>query len=342
MPHRAYDLVIKWDIESASSISGRTFSQIYSEIEYHAKHRCYQYLPTLSAQFPEYLLRLSKWLDNVPFDEDKRALMEFALEILFFGREEFEQLYQAAFQGPITQWVIEELDLRFDDKDFETKLRTELHERTWYCPITDSMQISDFHHTNGIGGIDYRPPFRSLAKFGDSNKIVSFMQKHHLTDRPSPLRRIVLLEDFVGIGTQIEDAINFAAGLSYDVSVLLVPLIICPVGSTRAANIVRPLKNAAYSPIVELDPEFFINHTTSPTSRTLQKAIKDIAIRVYNQVIGDGAEAPRPYSPFGFPPSDGTGATVVMYSNTPANTLPLIQHESSSWNALFPRSARIR
>ncbi len=342
MPHRAYDLVIKWDTESASSFSGRTYSQIYSKIEYYAKYRYYQYLPTVSAQFPEYLLRLNKWLDNVPSDEDKRTLMEFVPEIIFFGREEFEQLYQATFQGPITQWVIEELGLRFDDEDFESKLSMELHERTWYCPITDSMQISDFHHTNGIGGIDYRPPFRALAKFGDRNKIVSFMQNHRRANRSSPLKRIVLLEDFVGIGTQIEGAVDFAARLSSDISVLLVPLIICPEGSTRADHIVRPLKNAAYSPIVVLDPNSFINHTTSPQPRTLQKAIKDLAISVYNQVVGDGANAPRPYSPFGFPCPYGTGATVVMYSNTPANTLPLIQHESSSWNALFPRSARIR
>jgi len=41
--------------------------------------------------------------------------------------------------------------------------------------------------------------------------------------------------------------------------------------------------------------------------------------------------------PFGF---KGTGALVVMYSNCPNNSLPVLHNESEEWSALFPRIPR--
>jgi hypothetical protein len=82
-----------------------------------------------------------------------------------------------------------------------------------------------------------------------------------------------------------------------------------------------------------------MNTRTNPQPNSLAAKVKALAQQCYAQVLGDNAADPRPYTPFG---CFDTGAVVVLYSNTPANTLPLIQHQSNTWVPLFPRSARVR
>lgn len=339
MSHLAYENVVKWDIEGATSTCGKSFNAIYATLEFLDKTLYHQYVPCLGTQHSDFLTRLRKWIDHVPDDKQKMILIELAQELIFLGRDEFLKLHQAALAGPITRWLIDSLDLRIDDPDLDTIIQDELHEHTWYCPITDSMQISDFHHINHIGGADHRPDFRSLHEFGDAGNVLSYMANHENANRqPAPLRRIVLLEDFVGSGTQL-GAAKFAAELSPDVQVLLVPLIICPAGDEVATRLANTYTNLRYEPLMRLSEDLFINDTQCIENKALCDAVRDLLYCTYALVVGDGAHAPRPYGRYGFA---DTGALLVMYSNTPANTLPVVHHKSSTWAALFPRSARIR
>jgi hypothetical protein len=70
----------------------------------------------------------------------------------------------------------------------------------------------------------------------------------------------------------------------------------------------------------------------------LFKNVRRVAKASYSLVESPGGGAPL-YGAFGF---RDTGSLVVMFSNTPANTLPVIQHESATWTPLFPRTARVR
>jgi len=336
-----YKLVTDWDLSGVEPINGGTFNLIYERLEFFNKRHYHEYVPCSGPEHPDFMIRLSKWINNVEQTEEtkKRLLFEFAPQILFFGKEDFVSLYQAAFRGPITRWIIDELNLRIDDPDIDSKIATELYHHTWYCPITDSMSISDFHHANQIGGVNLRPDFLSLKTFADKQKIVTFMQNHKdATGVNKPLNRIVLLEDFVGSGVQSDTIISFAASLPGDILILFIPLIICPKGAEIIRNKVNKFKNLSYEPIIELGEDLFINNEIGLSGK-IEKNIRDLVNDTYPAVVGNNASRPRPYSPFGF---NKTGATVVMYSNTPANTLPLIQHESNTWHALFPRSARIK
>lgn len=340
----AVKLANEWDNRTdIKRYSDRSFFRIYKTLEFFDHQHYRQYVPTMGSEHQEFMYRFDKWLENVNNDNDRQVLFEFAPQIIFFGRNEFIKLYQTALQGPITRWVIDKLGLALDDPQLQSKINLELTQHTWYCPITDSMPISDFHHSNSIGGIDFRPDFRSLAKFGDLSKVSDFMRNHiDAGEKVRPLKRLVLLEDFVGVGTQITEATNFAASLDTNVEVLLVPLIICPSGSRKARLLETNRPNVSYSPVLELAEDMFLKSDSAPPKNSLESALKDVLIKTYNKVKGDNAASPRPYSAYGFPADDGTGSTIVMYSNTPANTLPIIQHESNTWNALFRRSARIR
>ena len=117
------------------------------------------------------------------------------------------------------------------------------------------------------------------------------------------------------------------------------PLIICPAGAVKARNLANSISNLDFDPVLELKGDQFIKLNMTPDPNNLASLISDLAQRTYTNVKGNDADAPRPYGPLGI---GDTVAQIVMYSNTPANTLPVIQHTSNSWKPLFPRSARIR
>ena len=346
MNETSAEIAGRWDRENHTATSGDSFNELHIRLDFLERLHYRQYLPTVAAVHPGYWTRFHSWLKNVPDEVDQRILFELAVNIAYFGREDFSQLYQSAFRGPIQSWLIEKLGCQLTDPDLEKTLSEELANHTWYCPLTDSMPISDFCHTNNLGGIRFRPDWISLAKFGDRKRILDFMNDRKRKGSPCPLRRIVILEDFVGSGTQmLEDhrsesgksynALTFAASLSATIPVLFVPLIICPVGMDGAQKLKAP--NLETRPVLELKGDEFIDKNAVLNGQ-LPNKVADLARRSYTLVASKNAVNPL-YSPFGF---DDTGAVVVMYSNTPANTLPMIQHYSDQWAPLFPRSARVK
>jgi hypothetical protein len=189
------DIVSRWDLEGHSSTTGEQFNQIHARLVFFQQTHYYQYIPTLGTGHPDFEARLGQWLDNLTSESDKRLLFEVIPHITFFTREDFIKLHQVARDGPIARWIIDILKLQLDDPNLTENVDREIHEHTWFCPISDSMQIGEFHHANNIGGIDFRPDWRSLAQFADRSRVLSFMSNHkdaggHLR----PLRRIVLLD----------------------------------------------------------------------------------------------------------------------------------------------------
>jgi hypothetical protein len=337
------DLVEAWDTSlDAPKTPETTYGEIHKRIIYFYGTHYFQYIPTLSVLYPDFESRLDKWLGSASDDKHKRILFELLPRLPFFSREDFNKLHQAAFEGPILRWIVDEAGLAFDSPDFQSQLENEAHRHTWYCPISDSMQINEFHHINDLGGIDYRPDWRSLARFGDPALVTKFMSDHHDINGAAPLKRIVLLEDFIGSGSQASDTVKFIRLIAQTCPVLVVPLIVCPAGATMWRGIQnRP--QLTFSPVIELKPSDMITSATIQDG-SFEALVAELVQDTYVSVVGNNASAPRPYGPYGFPPpiDEGTGAVVVLYSNTPANTLPFIHHESSSWSPLFPRSARVR
>jgi hypothetical protein len=262
--------------------------------------------------------------------------------LCFFSHEDFLALYRSAFNGPITRWVIEKAGLRFDSPDFSDRLDSELYKRTWYCPITDSMDINEFYHVNHISGVEHRPSFATLAMLdplkGTPNLILLERLQHFLNNpdrygRHRPLRRLVLLEDFVGSGTQMAAAIKWAA-TKLQIPILVVPLIICAPGKIAMDKLIKIYINSvAASPIIHLDASELLgprNKGGSSWPRYLD--MEALALEVSAKM------GPKPA--FGY---KKTGCSVVTYSNTPNNSLPLIHQrtKTGTWSPLFPRASRI-
>jgi hypothetical protein len=293
----------------------------------------------------DFWVRLEKWLDNVPTDDEKQLLFQLLVEILYLGPFEFEELYRCAYQGPIARWLIDTCNINVFAPDGQQKLIAAAEE-TWFCPVTDSFRINAFFHVNNLAaGANLRPDWHSLLKLGDVYKI-----NEYCANPDNKIKRLVLLEDFVGGGSQSLETVRFAATHIRDLKVLFAPLVICPKGIARARQLeiemcARRSGSLRYTAALELPTDAFLTVNQSPYAEPKQ-LITDLRLLIdksYSKVSGGRLPGPKPYDPFGFPSSDPTGGLVVMYSNTPDNTLPLIHWcpSEGTWNPIFPRHSRV-
>lgn len=281
---------------------------------------------------PDFWQRLDKWLNNVAPDQAaEKILFNLIPELFYVGTEELKELYRFAYNGPIARWLIEETGLMLDDPKITEKLYQAACE-TWFCPISDSMRINSFYHVNNLpANWDFRPDWRSMDQFASEEKIRSYCYGR--------IKRLVLIEDFVGGGRQMKDAVAFASKFTDILSVLVVPLIICPKGMTTAASLEKT-QGVRFSPVLSLEQDAFIPRIATLGLPEFVYEVLDLANKTYPKVSNNTPPGKnnKPYFPLGW---DETGGLIVMCSNTPNNTLPLIHWKSDSWEPLFPRHDRI-
>jgi hypothetical protein len=282
---------------------------------------------------PSFWKRLSSWLDNVDDEEDQKLLFQLVPHIFYIGREELNVLYREAYHRVFAQWLIDQVTTDISSKTILHDLNTAVSE-TWFCPLTDSLRINQFYHINDIPGKqDHRPDFRSLRTFGDIQLIKKHIEK-------TGIKRIVLLEDFIGNGGQVSKAVNFAADNLKEVPVLIIPLIICPAGMEQAEKFSALHSNIKIAPVISVPHDYFVHEIETDIELEFFKKVHTLAEKTYSQVsnsdiIDDDID---PYGPFGW---RRTGGLIVMHTNTPNNTLPMLHNKSETWEPLFKRHKRI-
>ena len=343
------EMIEKWKDAASPSDDAKRFNRILDNLRYLDRVKFQPFVPTLYSRHPiSYMDRLHAWLSNRGLSLDQQQdLFEFAYHIAFFSFDDFAGLFQNAFTGPITRWCLSQAGIRLEDKDWHARLDDERFNKTWFCPVTDSLLISVFHHVNAIEGKSRKPAFRELMCFGDQtadahrNKIKIHMAR-------AGYKRIVLLEDFVGTGNQTEETIKWTLE-TLELPVLFCPMIIAPEGAKRYRDLKKDYdikrKKDPGVPSFEIEPIFELSHdcfvfdaisAPSPLLERIRRLAEDVHARLSKtkEECKDGALG---YWNAGSPQK---GATVVKFDNTPNNSLPLIYHSSSNWNCLFPRVAR--
>lgn len=313
-------LVDEWSNQSGDN----RFRFINQYISFIADKLYYDYEPMLGPNF-DFFNRFENWILNCTEDEDKKTLFELVTKIFYIGQKEFFTLYRNAYNTLVGRWLINIGGLNFSDTYIQNQLMTMLLE-TWFCPITDSMRINQFYHINNINnGFDLRPHWKSCEELGDISKIKSYISNNCI-------RNIVLLEDFVGSGSQIESTLRWACTNFKNTNFLFIPLIICPDGDLRLKKMANENANLNYKPALILSNDSFV----FPPSKSLlndesYNKFRELAIKTNEAVMS-------PYGAFGY---KDTGGLIVMYTNTPDNTLPLIHNESINWKPLFKRHSRV-
>ncbi len=323
MTDRLRTLLARWGLHDWAE-GEEALLDLYS-VQYLGRRVWDDYEP---AQFDRFENRLDRWLHNVDDEHDQLTMFRLLERLFFVGRPEFESLCRAAFHGPVTRWLIDQRDIDIADAAAGDRIRTAV-DRTWFCPATDSMRINAFLKVNGLTGKSHRPEWRSLRKFGNVEKIKAYLDAEDV-------QRLVLLEDFVGSGTQMGSVLRFAADNFPDLPVLACPLVVCPKGDEVCNKIAADHATISYEPALRIAAETLIAADPVADEAPLHGQVRDLTLRVKARL---GPTEPDAASKrhHGY---KGTGAVVALYSNCPNNSLPILWDATDVWKPLFPRLKR--
>jgi len=336
------DMVVNWDFGDAEgSIAESKYENILDQLDYHAANEWRVYLPAENPKFdPNYMERLASWIGNVSCEKEKKLLLEYALYISFFSHDDFVALYRTAMDREIMQWVAMRSRTRLDPhgwQSFQDLIDQEIHQYTWFCPVTDSMDINEFYKVNHLTGKGHRPGFSTLQKLaedsGPPNSLLAENVKNYM--QSENIRRIVLLEDMVGSGDQCRDAIRWAVS-NLGKPILFVPLILCPNGaSALQQEECASGGRLSVRPVIELHRGDLLGpERKSEQGWPIADDMENLACQYAPQVSDNGNG-----KAFGF---SETGCSIVTFTNTPDNTIPLIHNKPNhgGWSPLFPRVYR--
>jgi hypothetical protein len=334
------DKLKQW--ENTFSFSGQIdYNAIHRFISFRAKESFNSYYPT-SGSGKDFEARLIGWLNNLDDLSQQSLLFRLVPNIYFFSEEEFKSLYRAAYNDVISNWLI---NIRTDTLNlFDEKLQDKLEEEmthTWFCSITDSMNIASFCHINNIHGNSNRPNWRDFSWFADMNKVKNYINLFEI-------RQIVLLEDFIGSGDQLlkkdkrnnSSIIDCVDYIQNECNFLIAPLIICPKGHSNISKLIeeRNLKNVELEPVVILSDECFINEDRIFNMQAKDENTKNHRQDLFNLLKTINKKIEFKNGSFGY---KNTGSLIVLYTNCPNNTISVIhENKGNEWRPLFPRINR--
>lgn len=320
-------LLLQWErgrpSEAQQVIALRSYYEFLAERLFH------EYEPTKHAMGNarrNFLRRLEAWLSG--FDDKAHAMTAFkSIQYVFFaGTEEYEELYRCAYDEHISRWLMKQQSISLFDEDVEAKVGRELR-KTWICPATDSLRINGFLHVNGIRGHDVRTDWRALSVLGDDAEISDYVRQRRIA-------RLVIVDDFVGGGTQFWGALSYAMKV-FPGEILAVPLICCASGmrSLKRNLLATGRENVTLSPVLTVPDNCMVGEYEidgEPKLFTkLRRAMKFGYEKMGVNVNGDEYGSGR------------LGSLTILYSNCPNNTPPIYGLDAGGrWNPIFRRISR--
>jgi len=271
--------------------------------------------------------RLFDWIMGATTTNDRQTLFEFAMSLLFVGKEDVESLCRTAFEGQITRWIINAADIPIGSSEAGERLQ-EARNETFFGSIA-GMNIGDFCRYNGIHQ-DIRPDFREHALIGDPVSLKKYLKTEGFV-------RIVAVEDYVGTGTQMKKAHSYLKKLS-EFPVLLCPLIVAPEGMNVGTTMANG--NVTFQPVFCISNAASIGKDPTEDEPELVSRLRDLLPRLFDKVRGTDVENHMEdyIGPFGF---KDKGSSLLTYLNCPNNMPPIVHHQSDTWTTpLFRRSER--
>ena len=323
-------LLQRWCLEDAQGEQG--IEELKRDLEFLERELFHEYCVTKygHAQFGK---RLARWIGNLCNDADRKDLYRVLTHLFFIGEGEQEAAYRTAYSKHVIQWLMKVSKIDPFAADASKLLAQELG-ATRFTEITDSFGIRSFCTINQIQTEDLRYKWEGNIENWDKT---SFLRDVLKEDHDGVLGRknLVLLEDFVGSGSQMLNAVDLAAELGPRVNVLLCPLFICPEGAREARTRSDKIAHFDFSPVLEFDERFFILPVNTSHENPDFARVRHLLLKVHHKVFGGGQE----YGPFGY---HNTGGFIVPYSNCPDNSVPILHKKmKGSWEPLFLRNSRL-
>jgi hypothetical protein len=264
--------------------------------------------------------RLYLWLNQVPKDsdqtQDQQSLFNFIPWLLFAAESDLISMYRAAFMGPICRWLIEQEKILIDKPDIGARLH-DARIATWFGSVA-GMDINTFCRVNEIFGQSYRPEFRFVSEFCNMKNLSKWLMR-------SNYKRIVVVEDMIGTGEQLQEAIPSLSKLS-TFQILIVPLLLAPEGWDVAKGITKKYKHIQCEPLFILPEPCLLRRVAVGGESDEFASLREIVVRRFGGDFGFGGDY---------------GTLALSYLNCPDNVPSLIHHRTTHWPySLFPRATR--
>ena len=252
-----------------------------------------EYEPVGTSAQGEFAVRLAGWIGSAQDDADRRALYLLLGRLVFLGRYQMMAGYRTAYSRTIALWLMDVEALPFFGGDTESRLNDAV-EKTAFTEITDSFGLGNFLKWNNIPGQGLRFTWEQHLSTWNPD---AFMRDVMHSGLAVPRRNLVLLEDFVGSGSQMAKAVELACGLPDVHRVLLCPIVIGPEGDKCARALARKHGKLSYSPVMPLPEEAFIAEDTVASEHQSSRADQeDIAVATCSGTRYAGKLAARDFS----------------------------------------------
>jgi len=338
-----------WDLQHTGSAQAKSkYGIMLDHLYYHASREWRVYLP---AEHPDYnnnyMERLSAWIGNAQTENDQKLLLEYATYISFISHDDFAALYRTAMDREVYRWIAEQVGAKFDTgggRQFNSIIRNEIQLHTLFCPITDSLDINEFYKVNHLAGMGHRPAISTLEMLAQKAAAPTTdiaVRLRNYIDNPSldpirpraPIKRLVLLEDIVGSGSQCRDAIRWAV-TSLRLPTLFIPLVLCPNGASLLETESRNSGGLlSVRPVILLTKGDLLGPERGGAAGWSISSSMEAFAATVAPVASAGMDT------FGY---RDTGCSLATFANTPDNSLPLVHNKprSGRWLPLFPRVFR--
>jgi hypothetical protein len=322
MNKELYESVLAWEEEGRRDArDSYPYMSILLDIDFHAtaRFREYQQFTDQDGPFPA---RLIRWLDNAAGDPERKSLVKLLSQLSFVDSAQMKCLYRDGFRRLIVPWLLGDQSIEGLLKPNRPQQILEAMARTTIFSITDSMNVAAFCQSNNI--LSEKPII-----LGEDERVA-----RTIVEQISPRKRLLILEDFVGSGRQARKILNVLRDCtSQDSDILFVPMIMLHSGVKGFAD--NHVDRVSIKPVQTIPLEDCITKEKRPGERDEHSAIRAVVNSTEVRVIASaGSIDDPPKNAFGYASS---GAIIVTAHNVPNNTLPLIHHKNSAWQALFRR-----
>lgn len=277
---------------------------------------------------PKFKQRLNQWVNNVEDESDKKSLYELVPNLFFVGAKEFRSLYKTAYEENYIQWLLKTTEnLRFKNTQEYTEFVEGEVAKTAFTQLTDSMNINEYYHANGVDNKGLSITWYNDARQGGEERVLSSIE---ILQRKG-IERVVILDDHVGSGSQMQYVLDRIQPLLDNFEVLVIPLLCGNTGYERGLQLSRD-RDFCFKPVLVMNSHVSISKDKENQSNAVLDAVKLIAERYKDEYFDqDNGEYPDIY---GFSDS---GSLLIMHTNCPNNTMVLIHSEYDNWKPLFPR-----
>ncbi len=324
-------LLQRWCLEDSQGLDG--VEELKRDLEFLERELFNQYSVTAYGDHGSFGSRLARWIGNLDSDTDRKNLYRILSHLFFIGKHEQDAAYRTAYSKHVMQWLLKVSRIDPFQPNAGLMLSQAL-DATRFTEVTDSFGIRDFCLSNGIQTESLRYKWEGNVENWDAALFRSEVLRENQFGE-TPRKNLVLLEDFVGSGSQMLKAVRLAVSLGPDVNVLLCPLFICPEGARQAREISEAIDHFSFSPVLEFEERFFILPVQTAPENSDFPRIRQLLLKIHPKIQGGLQE----YGPFGY---CNTGGFVVPYTNCPDNSIPALHKKNvNSWHPLFLRNSRL-